>query len=528
MSAKTAETALIPFPIPYMGVDWSVPYSEVQHPYCPMLVGYIADGQSVAVANPYLQMNDQTASEAVAYAIPVDSTTMLVRNGYSAQTQTLATDTSTFTNIAGAASATLTSKLWLDYCDYSDRTFIYTATGDVYSYAAGVIASAFAITRPPNGSAGGICVYRDRIYVAENKTLYFAPIPGAVSGTFSTLNLASIIGDCFATDVKPLSSSGQDTVQEFLVVSTSKGAIYLFTGDFPGSSNWRLITSIQASNTSGSDYNKLRRIPGDLLFCGYENPHILSVRALLEAGPAAAYESSYIAKVYNFLSNKGYLLGDVVYSAKEHKLYFVIAPDTSGSPSGYAISSKDFTNRAWYDHWLFIVDMASGAISLHYPPVASPSSSTFNFRFYDNGRNTLFPHLDGSVYCLNTRADFFRVFATSGGAYPVAGDDPAYPALYFPYSNLSDESEKTIAMSYPVIGSTGGSADYNLYLDLDFERSSTLNAFRMTKAAGVPYTKRQKLPTSGCGVDVGPIVRSTFIAGFTVIRLTLQIRPGGP
>jgi len=530
--SKLAESEVADYPIPYMGIDWSLPYSEVQHPYCPMLRDFTANGEKLEIVRGYETINTEGVTGVSSKPIPVTSTLILIKNTYdTSQCYTINTSTKAFSAIVSAPSTALAALSWHDYCDYVDRTFIYSTNGDVYSYASGTIANAFAIARPPNAVVGGICVYRDRIIVAELKTLYFGATVGATSGSFSTLNLASVIGDTYITSVRALSNSGSVSVQDYLILSCANGKILIYTGDFPGSANWQLISIIPTAQGSGdSPYRTLLQVASDVYYIDAISCQALSIRRLLEAGPAVAFQDSPLSKISTFLSDNSYVITSPLYDNGTNKLYFIVAPTGA---TNYAISRKEFLQpTSYYDHFLFGIELKNNAISLYSPPVNTVTGGFY--RFFENDPYALTLARNGFIYARSYGSNFYRIFKPSGTYTTISsgGDDVTlYPTVYMPYANFGLSNTKSLKMA-KVIVSTEQEQNFSLYVDSDFAKTSKSlseqTEFKFVGGSEFIGTKKVVLPISGTGENFSPCLQTRFQEKFAINRISLQFEQGGP
>lgn len=530
MSRLTEGNNIIPYPIPYMGIDWSVPFTEVQHPYCPMMRDFTANGESVQIFRGYTQLNTYGSNGAIGLKVPVSSTLMLIKNPFdTSNCYTVNTSSLAITSIVSAPSAALAALSWQDYCDYEDRTFIYTKDGDVYSYNSGTIASAFTITRPPSATAGSMTVYRDRLVVAEQKTLYYVSTVGAVSGSFASLALDSVIGDTYLTSIRALSNVGSDKLQDSLVLSCANGKILIYSGDYPGSANWQLASIIPTSQSTDDVINrKLVQVPGDIYFFDGKSCTALSIRRILESGVAAAVEENPLGKISKFLNANFYEVLSPIYHANFNRILFIVAKGSSSN----AISEKDFlqTNYA-RDHFVFSVDLTNYAISLYTPP-ANGSSVTASdyYRLIEDDNKALVVARDGNIYISTYTTDLYRVLDPDGFYTEINIPNlTIYPTVYMPYTDLSLSSIKNITMAH-IACSVEEDFDFSLYLDFDFAKRLITNS-EMTEFKYVDSDNGSKLvhlPVSGTGNYVAPCLQTRFKSKFALNRITLQIQDGGP
>lgn len=144
-------------------------------------------------------------------------------------------------DITGAATITRSE---FNPCIFNKRLFLFNGVDAPlqHDFGGGNVA-AFSATGPTLASLKQACGYKSRMYIVEASTTYWYGGVDAYSGAFTSVDLGSIISQANSYFVCVFNwTFNQGTAnQEFLVFVTNQGEVLIYSGDYPGASNWTLI-----------------------------------------------------------------------------------------------------------------------------------------------------------------------------------------------------------------------------------------------------------------------------------------------
>lgn len=123
-----------------------------------------------------------------------------------------------------------------------------------------------AITGIATDGLTHINAYRNRIYLVEGNSLnvWYLPVD-SIGGAAAVLSLSGIFnkGGFITFTATWSSESGAASMQSYLVVMSSEGEAAVFTGSFPGGSDWSLVNVYDISKPMGK--NGWFRAGGDII-----------------------------------------------------------------------------------------------------------------------------------------------------------------------------------------------------------------------------------------------------------------------
>lgn len=127
-------------------------------------------------------------------------------------------------------------------------------------------ASVPAITGTPTSGFAHVNVYRNRLYFVEagSMNIWYLPVD-SIGGSAAVLSLNGIFakGGSALFTATWSSESGANAMQAYLVVWSTEGEAAVFTGSFPGATDWSLVNTYDISKPLGK--NGWFRAGGDVV-----------------------------------------------------------------------------------------------------------------------------------------------------------------------------------------------------------------------------------------------------------------------
>lgn len=144
----------------------------------------------------------------------------------------------------------------------TDNALLYDGT--TFTPITGV--SVPAITGTPTSGFSHANVYRNRLYFVQNGSMnvWYLPVD-SIGGAAAVLSLNGIFakGGSVLFTATWSSESGANSMQAYLVVWSTEGEAAVFTGSFPGGSDWSLVNVYDISKPLGK--NGWFRAGGDIV-----------------------------------------------------------------------------------------------------------------------------------------------------------------------------------------------------------------------------------------------------------------------
>lgn len=507
--SSLAQSQTYNMPAPTMGIDWSVPKEQVQYPYTPASLDWIADGNRVVTRPFHEDLTDLDYDTMASY----EAGSALLANvpsGGSPGIYSYNTTTNTSTRIHVA------SLPFRKGCNYQNRIFLATAAGAASWDGATFNATAF--TGASGGSSlPGCCIYRDRYIQVQAQAMFFAPIAGGLSGVLSTFNLASYGSTGEFISCSPITINDSNNLSDYLVLVSTGGDILAFTGDFPGSANWQLVVKTKVPILTGF-YHQLVPYSGDAYLMVSYPPAFFSLKTLIEAGRVEAERSSPLAKQLNFIKSAfNTSLLNAVFFPRKNAFLIEAYMDQS-----YIELLFGFTPPSLIRIW-FYIDINSGAVSpFSYPDYSTPSSDP-------NTKGTTISHVDGYVYTIT---------ALDGKLWKLFDEDTQTNTevnintfLQFPYTNLEmANSVKNLQMAFVIMSRYDGYVEAELAIETDYDPNQ-IGVFTSPDGAldsGNQQTKRLIIPISGSGSEISVALINDHRPKLSCQSISLQFEQGGP
>lgn len=509
--SKLSTSSTIKLPAPTMGVDWTVPTSAVQYPYSPCSFDWIANGYSVRMRDRHSRMLNLPTANFSAIASHNASGDLLL--GVSTGFYTYDTATQVLGPLRGAGF----DGIWYDSVNYQGRVFL--DRGSSTGSWDGSTFTSLAFTASVLGSWGksACCIYRDRYYNVVQQQLNYAELPGATSGTLKTFDLKSYYTRGAFCACATVSVKDSNSLADYLILVSDGGDVVVFTGDFPGSANWQLVSRIYIGsiNNSLGNLNIIKCVQfGNDAFLIVGSPVlVLSLRTLISEGLTVAQQRSPIAKAAPLIrqDRSSVCYGAQIFEKEKALLLQFYNASVSSLFFGF---TPGLTN-----YWWLYIDLDSGAIS----PFSYPEEGQLPF---DNAQVST-SHSDGYVYGLSFFSEkLYRLFdPTQSDATLESGS-----FLQFPSTNLeSPNAIKTLLMGYPLLSRKGGYVEAKLAVayDLDRVNPSTFSSPNGSTFSGIE-SKRLNIPLAGAGEQISIAFINPLRSGLVAEELGVQFETGGP
>lgn len=369
------------------------------------------------------------------------------------------------TNKTGAL--TITSSYWVP-CFFNKKIFLFNKTdvGLIYDISGATLANDSLTGPSPNSSVlSQGWNYKQRLYAIEGLTTKYWYLPGIgdISGAMSSEDIGDYF-KLFGTLLFGTSWSNNSglTNEEYMVLVTTEGEVFVYSGDYPGADNWQLVTRVQIPLPLGNQ---------SYIHTGQD---ILIVTALGVISLSAVISTrSDDQRYYNISSKLGQSFGSVdirpikdplapfIYFAAATSDYIYCLNYERGAWSRIltGVSGGTITGISYYDGAL------AGSAPGTPPPAPSTGGSALIVTYSDN---SIYEYVDGIANSKTHRwdtgflpiepnkqkqLDHVRVF---GSLYGGTTFTTAVGCYFDAYSSAVGSDNKT---------TTPGSSDY-VYLDL--------------------------------------------------------------
>jgi hypothetical protein len=525
--SRVAKGGIVKLPAPVMGVDWSVSYDEVQAPYAPCSLDWIADGYSVSIRdrhkvypasgifyNPYHMASYEAANQIIFSAA--------ASGGGVNRVDRLDVGTGVVSNVSGSG------YVWGGSVTYQNVLFCAGATS-AYGYTGGAAFPTVGVGF--SGASGGTIlpgcfVYRDRYCQIQAQTLFFAPTAGATSGALSSFNLASYYARGEFVGGAAITITDSNNLADYMILVSSGGDVLAFTGDFPGSANWQMVVRTRLpAEFSSALVSAVGITPygGDAYIFVERPATLLSAKKLIQEGRVSAEAQSPLARHLNFIRRTNGTIRTVTAFLAKNALIVEGSWDTPFKDLIFGITAPTQASNYLY------VDLLSGAVS--------PFSGD-NYRRSVNGApfyNKIITHSDGYVYqaCEIAGADdcIVKLFGeTYGSTVETYSGTAVNTFLAYPYSDLGvPDSTKTMEIAYATTARDGGYVEAKLAAEYDFDPDvvQTFESNAGTSSTGL-LTKRLTIPVGGQANQVSFAFVNQLRSGVSSKNISIQFEDGGP
>lgn len=376
------------------------------------------------------------------------------------------------------------------------------------------MASTDAFTNGGSPISGRIYVqYKGRVYIFYSQTMYYSDTIGAVAGTCSSYNLASYIqGPGYVWWGGVLSSPGDRPSEVYLAFGTDDGEVFVYGGDYPGSSSWAMVGRYKVSPLLG--YNSILVYHNDIWIL--TRTGIVSLRDLMTKGAIAAEEltvSSLIDPYWTkLLNNESVLQRSRVSAAfwpEENKVYILAGGFLSISNEVETFDSSEGTmfvynciTQAWTIHEL------AGVTGLHLGGLTYYQNNLYFFTGTGEGSVT------SKIMKVNTAATGVGTYQDED--YLTTGAT-LYTAIQLPLDSAPmPTGKKTQIHGFePAVYAQDVGTRLYMYAVADFGRQASAGA-KVTLPAGY------SIPHYGCGA-IGQYVQYRFGGN----PYTARTAPGG-
>jgi len=355
----TIRSAVIPPPV--QGWNTRDPISAMDALYAVEIENFIAYGGKVAVRNGSTQFatlgsavfaekalgsSEYAASSGSRYAVSV------LISGGNAYPYSIDTGGAT-TNISGGVSVAASADT-IFFCQYKNRIYIKSKgnTFDVYHWTGtgNIAASGFVGPSLDDKALGYMCIHKNRMYFCGLDSQIWYTAYDSFGSTLTSYDLGSLMPNggsvMFCEAISPNPANNRE---QFLVVVTTTGDVLLFSGTYPGSTDWSIVGTYYAGSPVG--YRSLIKFQNDILLITKQG--LVSVLSLMNG---SALEDSYLSDIVGsafteyvnsaLSGSSPDLIGGVYYPSGNYIL--ISFPNyVSGDYKQFTFYTK---NKSW---WLF-------------------------------------------------------------------------------------------------------------------------------------------------------------------------------
>lgn len=267
--------------------------------------------------------------------------------------------------------------------------------------------------------------YRNRFYCGQSVNLNYSSA-GAVSGTFSNFVVPLRSGTIRGLGV--LTATLGTTTDQFLVIVSWTGSVLIYSGAYPGASDWGLVAAFDIFLPRGSSLTAMEviQIPNDVLISAKWGPQVYSVRELLSQGYDSATfslteplrplferyrtkEMSGVSDVYNIGSKT------ICYWPKRNSLAMVVTFAADGTSILDSWSTYTGISEG-AGSILFLIDLSGNHITMHSCPNDTPAATTDYTRsqIRAEGDYLMLPGVDKAYRLFDEQsADLYEDFGTT-------------------------------------------------------------------------------------------------------------------
>jgi hypothetical protein len=271
--------------LPYMGVDFRVPLYNMPTENSPFLLNALFENGRLKKRDAHSSVLDVAADGQIVAIIPSTGSRVI----------TIGTTTTRDTGGSSVASPTITGINPVNWIFYRNNILIpitLAGAGTVYNLdlSAFTWGAGLTYTYVNTAPAPSICTYRERVYVASGKALFYGGVgsvgPAAMTAFTTNFPENESVGDIAA--ISPFSLQEGGVSQQFLVVVFTGGTVMMYTGDDPSATDWQVALRFELGGfprASATDNPvKITLVPGDMLIYPAFGEDVFSLRQLLEKG----------------------------------------------------------------------------------------------------------------------------------------------------------------------------------------------------------------------------------------------------
>lgn len=280
---RVANRGFIPAPV--SGLDFRVPVFNMPPEYSPFMLNFYN-------VNGRLKKRDAHTT-AVTSTTPATDIVIAVPPTYGGSTRPIIVGETTTDN--GSTSSATPAQLhplhdWTSFREtlfFGARSEIYTlnvstlAWTNTFGYS-GTLPSSDTQRRP-------LVAYRERMYAGYGFDLNYGGV-GAITGTMTAFSVQNLINGVGIVGLGNFSAEVGLNVDQFLVIVSSKGEVLIYSGSYPGGTDWNLVSKFELYFPAGSTDLpcEVISIPNDVLISAKFGYQLYSVRELLQTGRGAA------------------------------------------------------------------------------------------------------------------------------------------------------------------------------------------------------------------------------------------------
>lgn len=357
-------TTAIALPPPYKGQNDQYPVFSIQNPYAERIENFNNENGLLNLRKGNTRFCSTTGNQTILNLASYNSSNLFMfvedLTALFLRWYNIASGVPVLVNsVAFGGDDEIHTLLFNNYLFYfGEVTLVSSGTGIPYYNGVGWGIAAY--TGLTSSQAGGN-VFKNRAYfIYRNAAQYAYTGVDSISGAVTNVDLSGILSSrSFLYGIRSISMSEnvtQENVQAFLFQS---GEILVYSGSYPNSSDWSLISRFQVSRIIF--INSIIDAKGDsFLLCETE---ILSLRNLFTSGYSKEKEEGIGAAIRNrwaqivsvLIPNIGGRLITGIYDSTRDRL--VISFPAYVNPTTSALEYKpfqlvyDFTLKGWYEYF---------------------------------------------------------------------------------------------------------------------------------------------------------------------------------
>lgn len=447
-------TNTVPTPPPYKGQNDQFPLISIQSPFCEKLENYNNLGGVVKVrqgydrykaitgTNPSIRAINTyyTSTAEQLYALVFDNVTGLTWYSITGAATSVHT-------LAGATSTKFNTLEFNNYLFYFGNGPLSTSSTGPQQYTGSAWGTS-TYSWPSSFNPIGGCVFKNRAYfVQEDACAYGYSGIDAISGVVTKVDLSSVVDNKSSLlMIRPIAMTENITADTVLAFIFSNGEVLVYSGSYPDSSNWALISRFTISKPLS--HRSYIEAQGDSFIMTYSE--ILSLRNLFIKGYSKEKNDGIGSAIENLwkrfspnLPVAAYVSG--TYDQKNDRL-IILLPNYITSAGAISLTKRftqfvyDFVLEAWY---VYYITTTGGAATPY-------ASCVFNQSVYIGGSGGGFS--DAAVVMkLEGNSNFMDDSPEDGTASAIAYDLITAPLPISKYGAHSIEGVEVICKSdlYP-------------------------------------------------------------------------------
>lgn len=372
---KSRVNQRIALPFPIKGLDFRLPLFNMPLENSPFMLNFLTDNAKGEYRPPHTLVIEGPdgggpGNEIGVIAVTISGTEYII----SVQGTTTTDGSGT-----SATPATLAPP-YFDYTIFRDTLFVAgEAVVSSLNPSTLVWANTFTftgITNPPYP----ITSYRERVYVGSGTNLYYGGV-GAVTGAMTAFSIQGVINGNLK-GLARLTISAAFSPEYYLVGLSSGGDLAIWSGSFPGGTDWTLVGKFQIPLKAGNtnDPIELVETPNDVIVNVFNSPQLFSVRQILATG-LVNESSDCAAPLRPFFEVGSSVYKRCVYNLGNNSLFlFALSADNPTLATYFAagyLPDQSFASNG--EIILFRIDLDDGAITMHsipdYMPFCRPRST---------------------------------------------------------------------------------------------------------------------------------------------------------